>query len=435
MRPNIAHLLIAVLALPALPSALAQDTKDAQNKLLAKRAAEADAYRKLGETIKGFQITSETFVQDFVTEADIIQTELDTFIRGVRLGDPKWYDDLSCEVPGEVTLEQVITELKAMHTRHYKGDRITATDIEKMNQYVKRDVIKVVGMGAPRPDLPPGLPEGLEEQLSQGITLPPPVLPDLWRQMGPQARLMAKRAAEVDAQRRLAERIKGIRITSDTLVRDFVTESDVINTVCQTTLRGAREVRTYYHHDEPICEVTMAVPLEQVITTIKEIHTRYYKGDTVKATDITQLNQRINNQTFEATGMGVPPSRAIAKAEAVMKIDIPDWATAPVRATGSGTDNAIDTPQGKLKAARAAELDAKRKLAEQIAGLRINSDTLVRDFVTENDQIQTQVDAVLVGSYVEKTDFPGDGTAQVMVTVPGMQVWKVVHEYLVIRTR
>jgi len=246
---------------------------------------------------------------------------------------------------------------------------------------------------------------------------------------------MAKRAAELDAMRRLAERIKGLRITSDTLVRDFVTESDIINTVCRTTLRGAKEVRTYYHHDEPICEVTMAVPLEQVITTIKEIHTRYYKGDKVKATDITQLNQRISRKTFEATGMGIPPSRAIAKAEVVLKVDIPDWASLPIRATGNGTDNAIDTPQGKLKAARAAELDAKRKLAERIAGLRINSDTLVRDFVTEHDQIQTRVDAVLVGSSVEKTDFPGDGTAQVVVVVPGMRVWKVVHEYLVIRTR
>ena len=85
MRLKHAYLLIAVLALPSVPTALAQDTKDAQNKLLAKRAAEADAYRKLAECIKGLQITSDTYVKDFVTEADIIQTELDTFIRGATL--------------------------------------------------------------------------------------------------------------------------------------------------------------------------------------------------------------------------------------------------------------------------------------------------------------------------------------------------------------
>ena len=39
MRLKHAYLLIAVLALPSVPTALAQDTKDAQNKLLAKRAA------------------------------------------------------------------------------------------------------------------------------------------------------------------------------------------------------------------------------------------------------------------------------------------------------------------------------------------------------------------------------------------------------------
>jgi len=67
-------------------SANAQDVDAAQNKLLAKRAAQADCYRKLAETINGVQITSDTLVRDFVTESDQIRTGVDQFIRGVRLG-------------------------------------------------------------------------------------------------------------------------------------------------------------------------------------------------------------------------------------------------------------------------------------------------------------------------------------------------------------
>ncbi len=435
VRKFLLPLLVMGMVLSGAQRAAAQadDAKKAQNKLLAKRAAEADAYRKLAETIKGLHITSSTYVKDFVTESDIIQSELDTFIRGVRLGEPKWYEDLSCEVPAEVTVAKVIQQLKEIHTRHYHGDQIKGTDFEQMKEFIKKDVIKAVGMGAPRPDLPPDLPEGVEEQLSQGLTLPEPPIPDLWIKMGPQARLMAKRAAELDAMRRLLERIKGLRINSNTLVKDFVAEWDTIETEARGYLIGAHEVRTYYHHDEPIVEVTYSVPTEQVIETIKELHTRHYQGDRVSGTDIVNLKQQIKVKDFEATGMGVPKPEYVKVAAETTKVSIPDWASNRITAAGQGTDPAIETPQGKLKAARAAELDAKRRLAEQVMGLRVTSDTLVRDFVTEYDQITSQVDAVLIGAMVDRTEW-GDGMARVTVSLPGMEVWSVIHQQMTIVT-
>ncbi len=409
------------------------DTAQAQKKLLSKRAAEADAYRKLAECIKGLQITSDTYVRDFVAESDQIQAAMDTFIRGVRLGEPKWYDDLSCEVPAEVTVARVIQELTQIYTAHYKGDRIKATDIQHIKNTVKKDVIKVVGMGAPREDLPPDLPAGVVEQLGGPPIPPSPPIPDLWRKVGPQGRLMAQRAAQVDAMRKLVERILGLRVNSNTLVKDFVTESDEIQTITRGTLIGATEVRTYFHHDEPICEVTMEVPLESVVTTINELHTRAIRGNDIKGTDVTQLTQSLKTQKFQATGMGVPPQKVLKvynqKVEASQQI--PGWAQMPIRMTGSGVAPAdkAGTPQGKLLAARAAELDAKRKLSEHINGLVITSNTTVRDFVAQNDDIETQMQGVLVGSTVDSTKFDPDGTAQVTVSVPGMQVWELITTY------
>jgi len=428
--------LVCVAAVLCLSlTASAQDVDRAKNKLLAKRAAEADAYRKLAETVKGLHITSETLVRDFVTESDVIRSELDAFIRGVRLGEPKWYEDLTCEVPAEVTVAKVITQLKEIHTRHYQGDTIKATDFEKMKQFIKKDVIRTVGMGAPRPELPPGGPEGIEGVITQVPALPEPLIPDLWKAMSPQARLMAKKAAELDAKRRLLERIKGLRITSDTLVRDFVTEWDEIRSEAQGYLIGAYETNVYYHHDEPIVEVTYAVPVESVITMIKELHTRHYKGSSVKTTDIVNIKKQFKTQTFEATGMGVPGKKFLTQAAvAEIPVPLPDWYTMKITAKGQGTDPAINTPQGKLKAARAAELDAKRALGEQIYGMRINSETLVRDFVTEYDEIGAQLDCVLVGAVVERTEWK-EGMAEVTVSIPGMEVWTVISQQLTIVQR
>jgi len=425
--------LIMLSVLMLLPVGLApgQDVTVEQQKLLAKRAAEADAYRKLAEAVYGLDINGRTRVRDFVTESDDIRTEVDTFVKGVRLGTPTWYEDGSCEVPAEVTVAKVVETLRSAHSRYYKGDDIKTSDFESMARRIDKQVIKVVGMGAPRPDLPPDLPSGVLEILPPAPpTAAKPPIPDIWRQAGPQARLMAIRAARVDALRRLAERIKGLRLTSRTQVRDFVAESDVITTEMNAYLVGAEEVgEPYLHSNELIAEVTLRVPTEQVITTIKELHSRHYKGDDVKGHDIEEIVKTVVKRDFEATGMGVPPPQYLKRYNEAAATPLPDWAMDTLEARGEGTDPAMDTPQGRLKAARAAELDAKRKLAEQIAGLKIRSETLVRDFFTEHDEVATRVDAILSGATVTKTEFSGD-TAIVTVAVPGMQVWAAVNDAL-----
>lgn len=421
--------------------ALAQDqdpAKAAQNKLLAKRAAEADCYRKLAESVYGVQIDSETYVKDFVTESDVIRTGVSAFIRGIKLGQPRYYEDGVCEVDGEVNVEKLITTIKELHAAHYKGNTVTTTDIEQMKQFIKTDVIKATGNGAPRPELPPDLPEGIEgviTPLPQGYTRPPVMpVPALWKTIEPQARLLAKRAAIADAYRKLLEQVKGLRLTSDTLVRDFVTESDEIRTQAQGIVVGAAEVGEYYHNDELIVEVTMEVPVERVLTKIKELHAEHYHGNKVTTTDIVNLKKIIQRDMVRATGTGVPPSRFVALVKTT-EFAAPGWFTEEIKASGQGTDPAIETGQGRLKASRAATLDAMRKLAEQVYGLQISSSTTVRDFVTEHDDIQTQVQAVLRGAVPGDAVFSPDGIATITVSLPGAEVWSVVHQEMVIVRR
>jgi len=424
MRTRLAAVLVCIV-----PLAFGQDVSEEQRKLLAKRAAEADAYRKLAEAVYGLQINSRTHVRDFVTESDEIRGDLDAFIRGIRLGQPTWYEDGSCEVPAEVTVAKVVETLRSVHERHYKGEDIKTSDFESMSRRLEKKVIRVVGVGAPRPDLPPNLPEGVAEQLGPppaGITAP---VPDIWRQIGPQATLSAKRAAELDAYRRLAERIKGLRLTASTRVRDFVAESDVITAEMEAFLKGA-EIRGYYlHSDELIAECTIRVPTEQVITTIKELHSRHYKGDDVRGSDVENIVRTVVKKDFEATGMGIPNPRFIQKFVETSQLALPDWAMQSLEAEGEGTDPQMDTPQGRLRAARAAEMDAKRKLAERIAGLQLDARTLVRDFTVQHEEVSLRLDAIIADALVTHTRFVND-RAIVTVSVPGMRVWEAVNQQL-----
>ncbi len=94
---NLAASLSLICVFGVVVSARAGDpATDAQNKLLAKRAAEADCYRKLAETVNGVRLNSSTYVRDFVTESDESRTAVNTFVKGIRLGPPRYYDDGMC---------------------------------------------------------------------------------------------------------------------------------------------------------------------------------------------------------------------------------------------------------------------------------------------------------------------------------------------------
>lgn len=74
------------------------------------------------------------------------------------------------------------------------------------------------------------------------------------------ARLMACRAAVVDAQRNLLESIQGVRVEGTTVVSNLMLESDVIKSSVDGLLRGARVIKRD-PQDDGSCLVQMTAPL------------------------------------------------------------------------------------------------------------------------------------------------------------------------------
>ncbi|MDD5711715.1 MAG: hypothetical protein PHY31_03030 [Smithellaceae bacterium] len=118
--------------------------------------------------------------------------------------------------------------------------------------------------------------------------------------------------------------------------------------------------------------------------------------DTVSMSEWTQLIEKFGDKGLinwsggyiEAVGIGAPPERYIGK------------------------------PNARPMALRAAKVDAYRNLLEVTKGVRVDSQTTVKDFVTESDVINTQIDGIVKGAQVMKQDYMSDGTVEVTVRMP-----------------
>lgn len=87
----------------------------------------------------------------------------------------------------------------------------------------------------------------------------------------------------------------------------------------------------------------------------------------------------------EAVGIGAPPERYMGK------------------------------PNARPMALRAAQVDAYRNLLEVVQGVRIDSNTVVKDFMTESDTIRASVEGLVKGAKVMNKEYLSDGTVEVTV--------------------
>jgi hypothetical protein len=98
-----------------------------------------------------------------------------------------------------------------------------------------------------------------------------------------------------------------------------------------------------------------------------------------------------------------------------------DWSRGIIMAKGSGAPprEARNIAQARLMTERAALTDARRNLLEVLKGVRVDSSTLVENFMVKDDQIRLQAEGFIQGS-VEVRRFRkylSDGAIEITVAV------------------
>ena len=226
-----------------------------------------------------------------------------------------------------------------------------------------------------------------------------PKLPEIWQKAGPRERLKATRAAEIDADRLLAERLYGLQIDSSTTIQDLAAGDDSIAGAVSASLVGSLTVGDPQYFPDGRVEVTRAVKIQEVVETLNRVikGKRLDDGSLKDTFENEKTNREVKDKVIDVLGNAALP----------------------------GTEG-----QQKLMAKRAAEMDAYRRLAARMMGVKIDGNTTVRDMCLENDQAVASLSQVLKSASPTKITYLSDGSCEVTMEIKISEVVRTTRRYM-----
>jgi hypothetical protein len=222
-----------------------------------------------------------------------------------------------------------------------------------------------------------------------------PKLPEIWTQAGPRERLKATRAAELDADRLLVERLYGIKVDSNTTVGDLAMRDDSIAGIAGASLVGSLTVGDPEYFNDGRVEVVKAVKIEQVIETIRRKTKEKLRADGSSET------------------VAFDEKAELAKEGKILEV------------MGNAALHGSLGHQ-KVMAKRAAELDAYRRLAQRLMDIRIDSKTTVRDACLENDELVATLSQLVKGAEPIAIRYLDDGSCEVDLRITKRDIVRAV---------
>ena len=244
------------------------------NRLAAKRVAEVDADRKLVERIYGLRINADTYVLDLAQLDENVRAAVEHEIKGIRDRDVVYMDELMVQVVREVTVREVIETLKKTVRRSQGNPAVKVEELEKISQETRDTELAALGFGA--------IPD------SRGHRM-----------------VLAERAAEVDAYKKLAARVAGIQLNATTRVGDLVVAGDEIAEHLAATLKGAR-ITDIVFADDDTCQVSMQITIKEVVETVESACKRYNQGGEVTKEEWRKISEDVRKRVLEVIGEGAP---------------------------------------------------------------------------------------------------------------------------------
>jgi len=246
-------------------------------RLAAEEVARQDAYRKLAERVSGFALDAQTDVYDCVLASHQVHNGLRGKLCGMRQVKIEHFDDGRVAIWVKITIRQVVEVIEKAYKQVKRGERLVSE--ERLNSIKvenrDRDLV-AVGFGALKGG--PGL-----------------------------AKIRAMRAAELDAYRRIAARVRGLKVDADTTVGDFMLHSDAIRSKVSVGFFNGVVFSDYRFGEDGLCEVDGTLTIRQVVEVLTRTYRRHMKGGKlVKLEDIGNLERKHRDLVFKETGQGAP---------------------------------------------------------------------------------------------------------------------------------
>ncbi len=383
-------LVLAVgLTLSAMP---AEGAVSARDRAAAEKAALLAAQRQVGEKIKALPAKSGVTVGAMLTGNAKIAAAMGQFVQAVKpVGRPTWQTDRSrVEVRLEIGVREVYERLRKLHGRHYRGSEVTDGDLAKCVTAAGTRRISEIGSARPGGAT-------VHPSPSDARTKPS----GYWTEsVEPAGIAAAADAARQDARRNLLAKLGGQRINDAMTVRDFAAADSKLRAAMPAIVRSAKDAGPVtYRTRELIADVSVTVRLSAVVTELKTLHAKYYRGRKVSVVDIEKLLAAAGDKTVTAAGSGPPATKYLKSSGnggAVGPLKPPKWPKT-IRATGTATvdQRGGATAQARLKALRAAEADARKSLLSQLGRLKITSRTAVSTFLAYDKRIDADMQKYL----------------------------------------
>lgn len=218
-------------------------------------------------------------------------------------------------------------------------------------------------------------------------------LPAIWENVKPRMQLTVLRTATVDAYTLLAESIYGLPVYGETNVYDLTLESDKIRTSIHALLKGAAETEKPKYTESGIVYVYRGVRVRDVYEIIKKEVKKFRDGSVVISLEKEKNHE---DKLIEAIGMGaLPGSKGMQR----------------------------------LRARRAAYLDAYRLMAERLKGVMVKRFSEVDRFFLKNDHASASLEATIKGLKPIKETYNKKGIYSVTLQMTRLQIIETIRKF------
>jgi hypothetical protein len=214
-----------------------------------------------------------------------------------------------------------------------------------------------------------------------------PNLPEIWQKAGPRERLKSLRAAELDGDRLLAERIYGLQVDAETTVANLASTNDRVGAAVSATLIGSVTTGDPEYLADGTVQVVRAVKIQEVINTLNTAVKGKILSDGTRQTlsNKTKTTSEVKDSVIDVMGNAALP---------------------------------YSEGHQKIMAKRAAEIDAYRRLAGRMLGIKVLGATTIRDMALENDELVSALSHVLKGATQSAITYnKDDGSCEVTMTI------------------